>query len=166
MVDRMLVASIVDRLIYGSPDTFDSADALQLAQIMPRKGFLTGLGFGVQAKGSMSGGTSQGAAAGVGNVSMRDGDRSFDLDSAAGRMVRAGQWKLVRAPRSIMIDQVMGDFSEGRTARIDYRGGQPIRMCLVAQVSLVIGPITLHLGRFRPWKTPVATRCDERTANA
>jgi hypothetical protein len=75
---------------------------------------------------------------------MRDGDRSFELDSAAGRMVRAGQWKLVRSARSILIEQVMGDFSEGRTARIDYRGGQPIRMCLVAEVSFALGPITLN----------------------
>jgi hypothetical protein len=149
---------IVDRLVYGSTHTFDPADALLLARIMPRKGFLTGLGFGIEAKGSMPGGTSQGAAAGVGNVSMRDGDRSFELDSAAGRMVRAGQWKLVRSARSILIEQVMGDFSEGRTARIDYRGGQPIRMCLVVDVSLAFGPITLNLGRFRPWKTPYSAK--------
>ena len=52
---------------------------------------------------------SAGFAAGVGNVSV-GGDRlKFDLDSQGRRIVRAGQWKLSWAGKSIEIEQVMAD---------------------------------------------------------
>ena len=160
-IDRLVVAAIVDRLIYGSEETFSADDARQLLDALPR-GRLPWLEFG--AKGKVSGGSARGFAAGVGNVRVEDeNQRQFDVGTAAGAYVRAGQWKLLRDDRrsgsNVEIEQVMADASdEGRGARIRYAAdGAPAGMDIrvVRSVKLLVSWFILQLPGWRPWKTPV-----------
>ncbi|MBR0642918.1 hypothetical protein [Plastoroseomonas hellenica] len=165
MRDRLLLAAIVDRLIYGSETHFDHADAvtaLSLVPIEPRQPWL-----GIKAAGT--GGTkgSQGYAAGVGNARF-DEKRQFSFDSDARTGVRAGQWKLRRLTgrfgrETLEIEQVMTDeFEGGRAARIEYRLQEPLGMLVRAPKSLSL-PIgwspkagfwwaTFSFDAFVPWK--------------
>ena len=103
MTDRLQLAAVVDRLIYGHDTTFDAEDARTLDRLLPdsaRVGFFSQfLHFNLKAKMS-------GSAAGVGSVRIPD-DKSFEFDSRGRRIVRAGQWKLCRSGRDIEIEQVM-----------------------------------------------------------
>jgi hypothetical protein len=73
VTDRLQIAAVVDRLIYGHDTTFDAEDARALDRLLPdnvRAGFLSRfLSFNL--KVSISG-NSQGYAAGVGNVRIPD----------------------------------------------------------------------------------------------
>ena len=104
MTDRIQLAAVVDRLIFGHDTTFDAEDARELDRLLPaevRAGFF-GRFLRVGVKASMSGNT-QGYAAGVGNVRIAD-DKSFEFDSRGRHILRAGQWKLCRCGRDIEID--------------------------------------------------------------
>jgi hypothetical protein len=157
--DRILLSALADRLIFGDEATFSLDDARELARLMPQmpraglfKRFLPDL----VVKGTLPGRSASGFAAGVGNVSLNDDKRSLDYDSRGRQVVRAGQWKLLRSGRGIEIEQVMADDGdEGRTALVEYRDGEPVRMCLLTLVSLQIGPICISTGRFKPWKMPL-----------
>ena len=75
MADRFVLAAIVDRLIYASDTTFGADDARTLLDALPRKPS-PWIQFGVA--GKMSGGSSRGFAAGVGDVQIKDDkDRQF-----------------------------------------------------------------------------------------
>lgn len=159
-IDRLVVAAIVDRLIYGSDETFSADDARQLLEALPR-GRVPWLEFG--AKGQVSGGSARGFAAGVGDVRVEDENkRQFDLSTAAGAYVRAGQWKLLRDDRrsgsNVEIEQVMADAAdEGRGARIRYRpDGTPTGMDIrvVRSIKLLFSWLILQLPGWRPWKMP------------
>jgi hypothetical protein len=85
MTDRLQIAAVVDRLIYGSDTTFDAEDARTLDQLLPtdaRTGFL-GQFIHLNFKARTSGRT-EGYAAGVGNVRIAD-DKSFEFDSRGRR---------------------------------------------------------------------------------
>jgi hypothetical protein len=155
---RLLLSALADRLVFGDPDTFDPADARELASLMPPSSWSARwLGDWVpefRVKGEMPGSSSAGFAAGVGNVSV-GGDRlTFDLDSHGRRIVRAGQWKLSWSGQSIQIEQVMADnLEDGRTALVKFRGGAPIGMDLLATTDMTIGVFTFTRAVFNPWKT-------------
>ena len=155
-VDKFRLAALVDRLIYGSDTTFSHADARELYELIPpehrRKRF--GGWFQVSAKGSVSGGSASGVAAGVGNVSTPGEDKSFEFDSAGRRVMRAGQWKIHPGPDKVEIEQVMAtEFDEGKSALILYRSGEPLRMEILAQKELRLGFIGVRYGTYVPWKT-------------
>jgi hypothetical protein len=156
--DRFVLSAIADRLIFGDADTFRRDDALELARLLPvtaPPGFLARLLPDIRARGSMPGRSATGFAAGIGNVSLKDEKVAFDLDSRGRRVVRAGQWKLFRGNGTIEIEQVMADDAdEARTARVEYRRGEPERMCLLMLTEFHVGPLCLATGRFRPWKRP------------
>src|SRR3954447_24284116 len=69
MPDRFLIAATVDRLIYDSESTFSAEDARILLDQVPRKPS-PWLQLGIA--GKMSGGSTRGFAAGVGDVSIKD----------------------------------------------------------------------------------------------
>mgnify|MGYP001552768722 CR=1 FL=1 len=159
-VDRLLITAIVDRLIFGDPDSFSAADARELLQALPRRR-VPWLEIG--AKGQVSGGSAQGFAAGVGNVRVEDKQgRKFDVSTSSDAYTRAGQWKLLRYDRRggthVEIEQVMADpLDEGRGARLRYRAdGTPVGMDIrvVRNVRLLFSWIILQLPGWRPWKRP------------
>jgi hypothetical protein len=156
--DRLLLSAIADRLIFGAPHTFSRDDARELARllpVMPGTGWLSRLLPDISAKGSLPGRSTAGFAAGLGGVSLKGDHFSFDLDSRGRRVVRAGQWKLIRSGQAIEIEQVMADDGdEGRTARVEFRQGEPVRMCLLMATEINIGPLSLAKGQFQPWKVP------------
>jgi len=158
--DRLLLSALADRLIFGHESTFNLDDARELSRllpVMPRANILQRLLPDLAVKGSLPGKSASGFAAGVGNVSLNDKTRSFDFDSRGRRVVRAGQWKLMRSGRGIEIEQVMADDGdEGRTALVEFRQDEPVRMCLLTIVEFNIGPLCLATGRFKPWKVPIA----------
>ncbi len=159
-VDRLLIAAVVDRLIYHSEETFQAEDARILLAALP---YRRSPWFEFGLAGKVSGGTSQGFAAGVGSVRIKDpNDRQFSYSSAADAYTRAGQWKLLwlrgRRRQQVEIEQVMADATvEGRGARINYTAnGTPVSMDLrtVRSFRLLWSPIVIVIPGWRPWKRP------------
>ena len=160
-VDRLLIAAIVDRLIFGDPDTFGGEDARALLAAVPKRRVPW---IEIGAKGKVSGGAASGFAAGVGNVKVKDGrDRKFDVSTSSDAYTRAGQWKLLRLDRrsgaQVEIEQVMADpLDEGRGARLRYLpGGEPVGMDIrvVRNVRLLFSVFILQIPGWKPWKRPV-----------
>ena len=159
-IDRLLIAAVVDRLIYGSDTTFQAADARLLLDALPHRRVPW---IEIGAKGQVSGGSAQGFAAGVGNVRVDDDrKRKFEVSSAADAYVRAGQWKLLCIQRRrgalVEIEQVMADpLDEGRGARIRYSPtgapeGMDIRV--VRSIRLLFSWLIVQVPSWRPWKLP------------
>lgn len=155
-IDKFRLAALVDRLIYGSDTTFSRADARELYELIPlehrRSRFADW--FQLSAKGSVSGGSASGVAAGVGNVRTPGDDKSFEFDSAGRSVMRAGQWKIHPGRDRVEIEQVMGtELDEGKSALIRYRAGEPLRMDILAQKELRLGFIGVRYGTYVPWKS-------------
>lgn len=159
-VDRFLITAVVDRLIFGDPDSFSAEDARTLLHALPRKRVPW---FEIGAKGQVSGGSARGFAAGVGNVKVEDPNkRKFDVSTSSDAYTRAGQWKLLRFDRRggahVEIEQVMADpMDEGRGARLRYGpGGIPLAMDIrvVRNVRLLFSIFVLQMPGWRPWKHP------------
>jgi hypothetical protein len=160
-VDRLLIAAVVDRLIYDSDEIFQAEDARTLLGALP---YRRSPWFEFGLSGKVSGGSSQGFAAGVGSVRIKDEkDRQFSYSSASDAYTRAGQWKLLwlrgRRRQQVEIEQVMADATvEGRGARINYAlDGTPVSMDLrvVRSWRLLWSPVVIVLPGWRPWKSPV-----------
>jgi hypothetical protein len=160
VTDRFVIAATVDRLIYGDDTTFGAEDARLLLRALPRKPS-PWIQLGVA--GKMSGGSSRGFAAGVGDVQVKDGkDRQFNYTTADGAYTRAGQWKLMwigkRTRQYVEIEQVMADATDdGRGALVCYEAdGTPIRMDIRFNRSfrLFWSPVVILFPGWRPWKTP------------
>ncbi|HEY0183246.1 MAG TPA: hypothetical protein VGC09_10610 [Rhodopila sp.] len=159
--DRFVIAAAVDRLIYGDDTTFSARDAGLLLDQLPHKP-TPWIQLGVA--GKMSGGSSRGFAAGVGDVQIKDPkDRQFQYATGGDAYTRAGQWKLMwigkRSGQYIEIEQVMADVTdEGRGALISYDShGAPLRMDIRVNRSfrLLWSPVVIMFPGWRPWKTPV-----------
>jgi hypothetical protein len=164
MIDRFVIAAAVDRLIYGDDTTFSADDAKVLLDALPRKR-TPWLQLGIA--GKMSGGSTKGFAAGVGDVSIKDGkDRQFEYMSGGDSYTRAGQWKLMwvgkRTHQYVEIEQVMSDATDdGRGALICYDGdGTPVRMDIRFNRSfrLLWSPVVIMFPGWKPWKTPAGTQ--------
>lgn len=160
-VDRFLIAATVDRLIYDSEETFDGEDARTLLAALP---YRRSPWFEFGLAGKVSGGSTKGFAAGVGDLRIKDErDRQFSYSSAADAYTRAGQWKLLwlrgRRRQQVEIEQVMADATvEGRGARINYtQDGTPVSMDLriVRSFRLFWSPVVIVIPGWRPWKRPV-----------
>jgi hypothetical protein len=160
MLDRFLISAIVDRLIYGDDTTFSAEDAKLLLGALPRKRS-PWIQLGVA--GKMSGGSTRGFAAGVGDVEVKNHkDRQFQYSTAADAYTRAGQWKLLlirkRSGQFVEIEQVMSDATdEGRGALICYRSdGTPLRMDIRFNRSfrLFWSPVVIVIPSWKPWKMP------------
>ena len=158
-IDRFLIAATVDRLIYDSDTTFQAEDARTLLSALPHgksPWFELGL------RGKLSGGSSRGVAAGIGNVQIDDKERKFDYSTASDLYTRAGQWKLLwfgrRTGQLIEIEQVMADATdEGRGALIKYDlNGKPLSMDIRINRSfrLFWTPVVIVIPGWRPWKKP------------
>ena len=139
---------------------FSAEDARVLLDQLPRK---ASPWFQLGIAGKISGGSSRGFAAGVGDVQLADDKkRQFHYNSADGAYTRAGQWKLMwvgkRGRQFVEIEQVMADATdEGRGALICYSAdGQPLRMDIRFSRSfrLFWSPVVLVIPGWRPWKTP------------
>jgi hypothetical protein len=156
--DRVALSALAERLIYGDAEKFDPEDARELARLIPvprRRNFLSGRLPGLIVRGSFPSMSGSGFAAGVGNVSLRGDDISFDYDSRGRWLIRAGQWKIYRYHGAIGIEQVMADESDdARAALLEFSGDEPTRMLLLVQSELSLGPIGIGFGRFKPWKVP------------
>jgi hypothetical protein len=119
--DRFVIAATVDRLIYGDDNSFGADDARLLLDALPHKPS-PWIQLGVA--GKMSGGSSRGFAAGVGDVQVKDEkDRQFQYATGADAYTRAGQWKLMwigkRTRQYVEIEQVMADATDdGRGALV------------------------------------------------
>jgi hypothetical protein len=160
MADRFVIAATVDRLIYDSDTTFNPDDARLLLESLPRKRS-PWIQLGIA--GKMSGGSSRGFAAGVGDVQIKDGkDRQFQYATGEDSYTRAGQWKLMwigkRTRQYVEIEQVMSDATEdGRGALIGYdQDGTPLRMDIRFNRSfrLFWSPVVVMFPGWKPWKTP------------
>jgi len=159
-VDRLLIAAVVDRLIYDDPETFSASDARTLLEALPRKRVPW---IEIGAKGKVSGGSARGFAAGVGNVKVEDPEaRKFDVSTSSDAYTRAGQWKLLRCDRrtgtDVEIEQVMADpTDEGRGARLRYGpGNTPLGMDIrtVRNVRLFFTWFILQIPGWQRWKRP------------
>jgi len=162
MSDRFVIAATVDRLIYGDDDRFNAGDARLLLDSLPRRPS-PWIQLGVA--GKVSGGSSRGFAAGVGDVEIRDeNDRQFRYSTSDDAYTRAGQWKLMwigkRTRQYVEIEQVMADATdEGRGALICYEtNGTPIRMDIRFNRSfrLLWSPVVIMFPGWKPWKVPVS----------
>ena len=157
--DRIAISSLAERLVFGDSATFRREDALELARLLPSgqgRGLLSGLLPSVGVKANLPGSSAAGFAAGVGNVAVGGGEISFDVDSRGRRVVRAGQWKICWVGRSIEIEQVMANDSDGgRTARVEFRRGEPVGMSLLSPTEWTFGPFVLATGQFQKWKSPL-----------
>jgi hypothetical protein len=160
MIDRFLIAAIVDRLIYADEATFSADDARDLLAALPRKRS-PWIQLGIA--GKISGGSTRGFAAGVGDVQVKsDKDRQFQYNSADDAYTRAGQWKLMlvgkRGQQFIEIEQVMADATdEGRGALLCFSAdGTPQRMDIRVNRSfrLFWSPVVFVLPGWKAWKTP------------
>lgn len=151
-INRMAIAAIVDRLIYGDEHTFGYTDAVQLDNLIPKTDppawWRRIISYRVS--GRISGGQTKGYAAGVGNVSLPKADREFDYDSLGREMIRAGQWKIFRDGRHIRIEQMASDGPMSPAALLKFnRDRLPQRMDRMEYFGYVV-----MVGRFRPWKNP------------
>ncbi len=162
MIDRFVIAAVVDRLIYGDDSTFSADDARVLLDALPRKRS-PWIQLGIA--GKMSGGSSRGFAAGVGDVQIQDDkERRFQYSTGSGAYTRAGQWKLMwigkRTRQYVEIEQVMADVTDdGRGALISYEAdGTPLRMDIRFNRSfrLFWSPVVIMVPGWKPWKTPAA----------
>lgn len=160
MIDRFLIAAVVDRLIYGDENTFSADDARTLLDQLPRK---SSPWFQLGVVGKVSGGTRQGFAAGVGDVAIKDEkDRQFEYSTSGDAYTRAGQWKLLwvgkRTRQFVEIEQVMADATEdGRGALVSYAAdGTPLAMDIRFNRSWRIfwSPVVVVIPGWKPWKTP------------
>ncbi len=163
MVDRFVIAAAVDRLIYGDETHFDPADARALLEALPHQRS-PWIQLGIA--GRLSGGSTKGFAAGVGDVSIKDDkDRKFEYSTATDAYTRAGQWKLMwigkRTRQYVEIEQVMSDATDdGRGALICYHAdGTPLRMDIRVNrsFSLLWSPVVIMFPGWKPWKTPLET---------
>ena len=160
MADRFVIAAAVDRLIYDSDTVFNPDDARLLLQALPhRRSPWIQLGVA----GKMSGGSSRGFAAGVGDVELKDEkDRQFQYATGEDAYTRIGQWKLMwigrRSRQFVEIEQVMADATaDGRGALICFElDGTPVRMDIRYNRSfrLFWSPVVILFPGWRPWKTP------------
>jgi hypothetical protein len=162
--DRFVIAATVDRLVYSDNATFSADDARLLLAAVPRKPS-PWIQLGIA--GKMSGGSSRGFAAGVGDVEIKDEkNRQFQYTTGDEAYTRVGQWKLMwigkRTRQYVAIEQVMADATdEGRGALLCYESdGTPIRMDIRFNRSfrLFWSPVVVMLPGWRPWKTPVSAR--------
>ena len=162
MVDRFVIAATVDRLIYGNDSSFSAEDARVLLDVLPRRRS-PWIQLGVA--GKMSGGSSRGFAAGIGDVRLDDDKkRQFQYSTSEDAYTRAGQWKLMwigkRTRQYVEIEQVMSDATDdGRGALICYEmDGTPIRMDIRFNRSfrLFWSPVVVMFPGWKPWKTPSA----------
>lgn len=155
-MDKFQLAAVVDRLTYGDEKTFNASDAEALIAALPASNWRRFLPlFSFRASGV--GKSVQGFAAGFGNVSVKDGGTSFEVDSR--KAVRVGQWKLQRGWRSVHIEQVGSDtYDNAQSAMIVFSfRWRPIRMdLLVQQPSLKRDYGSVTVGKYVPWKTPVS----------
>ena len=160
MVDRFVIAAIVDRLIYDDDTTFSPDDARALLAALPRKPS-PWIQLGVA--GKMSGGSSQG---------LRRGRRRHPAEGRQGSPVRIHhRWRRVHPGRPmeadvdrqahrqyVEIEQVMADATDdGRGALISYEpDGTPIRMDIRFNRSfrLFWSPVVIMFPGWKPWKTP------------
>jgi hypothetical protein len=155
MVDRLLIAAVVDRLAFGAEATFEAGDARQLARLLPREtraGFVGRfIGLGIDA--GLSSGSTRGHDAGVSDVDLCDDKpRTVRLSTDERGVVRAGQWKLCWSGRHIEIDQIadVGPTAR-RSARLEFASdGTPAR--IVQMVHRAFGPFVISA--YRPWKEP------------
>jgi hypothetical protein len=161
MIDRFLIAAVVDRLIYENEETFSAEDARVLLDALPRKRS-PWLQLGIA--GKVSGGSARGFAAGVGDMRIKDEkDRQFEYNSAADAYTRAGQWKVLvftkRTRQYVEIEQVMADATDdGRGALIGYDlAGTALGMDIRFNRSyrLFWSPVVVVFPGWKPWKTPV-----------
>lgn len=156
--DRFQITAVIDRLIYESEETFARGDAISLRALLPKlpakRSFSDWLQIGV--KGSTTSGSMSGEAAGFGHVQLDGEKKSFEFESASGRTVRAGQWKIRRDRESIEIEQVMAnEIDEGRSVLIHFEGEEPIRMDLLVARQISLWRVSLRFFKYQPWKTPV-----------
>ena len=166
--ERLVVAALADRLIYGNQATFHGEDAVELLRLIPtpsRGRRLLALLPGMKAQGKVPGQGFEGAAAGGhGPVRMQGADKAFEIDMRGVRVFRAGQWKLarvdgllagVRGHAHLEITQVMGEVEGERTAIVTFGRGVPKVMSRWVEVPLSLGPVTLTVSTQQPWKDPV-----------
>jgi hypothetical protein len=115
--------------------------------------------------GKLSGGSTRGFAAGIGDVDLKDDkDRQFEYSTAKDAYTRIGQWKLLwhgkRGRQYVDIEQVMADATdEGRGAQLVYDGdGMPLSMNIRINRSfrLFWSPVIIVIPGWKPWKVPAA----------
>lgn len=165
--DRMVLAAIVDRIIYGEDTTFQAADAEDLLRILPPPSLWRHLRLPIDfsSKVTMSSTRNVGYAAGIGNVSVPGNERSYEFDSRAGRTIRAGQWRIrhnagffdaMRGKVSLDIEQfgTEGGF-DGKGATLEYEGQRPVRLLQQVPQSTQFGAWTITRVTSIPWKRPV-----------
>ena len=164
--DRMVLAAIVDRIIFGQDATFQAADAEELLRILPPPSLRRHLRlpFEFSGKAKMTSSRSSGYAAGIGNVSVPGGERSYEFDSRAGRMVRAGQWRIqheagffdaLRGKVKLNVEQYGTEGGlDGKGATLEYEGQRPVRLLQHVPRSVQFGVLTITVVTSVPWKTP------------
>ncbi len=176
--DRMRLAAIADRFAYEG-ETVSAEDAAWLWQVVPR----SRSGVSVAIGRNKSSGTTQGFAAGVGNVTVKDDKRNHEITEYGGKdRIRAGQWKISRLPypgdggfsirlgfgraarrpdEVIIFEQMMGTIADSKEMRMRYRhDGQPVCLQFKSDKRITLPfpfrfEVVMSVPRWIDWK-PVA----------
>ena len=159
-VDRLLITAVVDRLIYGDPDTFSADDARTLLDALPRKRVPW---IEIGAKGKVSGGSAR--ATPPASATSRSRTSGHENSTSAPRRTpirapasgsccatiagAARMWRSSKSWRTRWTKAAARGCATGRTAR---RCGMDIRV--VRNVRLLFSVFILQLPGWRPWKQP------------
>lgn len=156
--DRFTIAAALDRILYDVEDSFSSEDALLVRSLIPStRSPLLRLGFRAEGRGPSVGGE----AAGIGQVDLRDENKTVEGNVGVAKVWRCGQYKLSNSGQDLEIWQVMSDefAEEPKGARLEFdTAGQPQRLSyfrprdLELRIPFTRLAIGFRLGNWNEWK--------------
>ncbi|WP_404378619.1 hypothetical protein [Caenispirillum salinarum] len=149
--------AILDRLLDDASDVFDRADAARLVGLIPaerRSRWWPTFEF----LGRWSGGATRGAAAGVGDVSLEDGEQAVEFTAGGDVLWRIGGYKVTHRHGILTITQMMRE-DDGPECHLRYRGqADPHVLEIVVDRAVRFGPVTFTVGLPQVWKRPATAR--------
>lgn len=159
-MDKLTVAAALDRIIYGSPDTFSIDDAELLHNVIPVQKKSP---FYVFFRMPKPGGSATGHAAGIGNIDLKEDSRDFKAEYGQDKVIRIGQYKLSRDKAGIEITRMMAtEETDGheRALLTFTPTGEPTALKFQVPheivIPLIIFNIKMGVYRWTDWKFPVS----------
>jgi hypothetical protein len=154
--ERMEANALVGR-ITTEDDECSQADVDRLVELIPLHAKPSLFSFGAGYR--MTGGSTRGVAAGVGNVRIEGDERKGELSVGEDPIWRCGGYKITHTPGVLTIRQMFEDIDtmdDGRVCRVKYRRRpacvflmcvRVLRLSIWSGVSFEVGVPT-----WKPWK--------------